>query len=91
MIKDNDYVREVMAQLMFLETEDDTLLRDIEAAGLEGNMRRAAIDGVIAQMWEPNTMDFCKAMRMADVTALQAARVISAFGILNGRRNSENS
>lgn len=91
MIKDNDYVREVMAQLTFLETEDDTLLRDLQAAGFEGDMRRAAVDGVIAQMWEPNTMDFCKAMRMADVTALQAARVISAFSILNGRRGDENA
>lgn len=81
-----DYNRNVLAHLAFLETEDDTLLRDLQGDSFDAQMRRAAVDGVISQMWDQNLMDFCSAMRIAGVAAQQAAHVMKAFNVMQERR-----
>lgn len=88
MVRHMDYMRDVMAHLAFLETEDDTLLRDLQGDSIEAEIRRAAADGVIAQMWDQNLVDFLAAMRITNITAAQAAQVIKAFDTMHGRRNN---
>ena len=83
-----DYMRTVLAYLAALESEDQTLLNDLSIEGIEGDMRRAAIDGVIAEMWDQNLVDFCTAMRIAGITAQQAAQVIKSFNTMHERRES---
>lgn len=75
-----------MAHLVCLETEDDTMLKDLSGEGFEADMRRAAVDGVISQMWDRNMKDFCSAMQIANISASQAAQVITVFTMLQGRK-----
>lgn len=78
------YCRSVMAHLVCIEQEDDTMLRDLAGEGIEVEIRRAAVDGVITEMWNKDMQTFCKAMQIANVSAQQAAQVISAFTIIQG-------
>lgn len=81
----NDYVREVFANLAYLETEDDSLLHDLKAEGFEAEIRMSAIDGALTKMLTLEQINFCKAMSIAEITAQQAARVINAFHVLHER------
>ncbi len=81
-----DYNRSVLAHLASLENEDDTMLTDLQGDSVEAEIRRAAVDGIIAKMWDRNLIEFCDAMRIAGVSAQQAALVLQAFNTLYERR-----
>lgn len=85
MIDQDAYNRDVLAHLDAIEREDDTMLNDLKAEGVEADIRRAAVDGIIAKMWDRQLVEFCSAMRIAGVTAQQTAQVMKVLDMIQNR------
>lgn len=84
---DQDYIREVVCRVIATDSEDESILLDISGDSFESEVRRAAVDGIIETTFDNNFMNFIKSMRIADITAAQAATAVSVMSALSDRNN----
>ena len=75
---DQDYMREVYCHVSAAVNENDSILQDIRGDSLEASIRRAAIDGFIAQAFDRDIVRLIKGMKIAGIEAEKAAMAISA-------------
>lgn len=84
----SNYVRETFIKLGNLTNESTQLSDDFTDKGdFESEVRRAAIDGVIAHTIPKDVIQLLKAFEMASITTQQAARVMYIYGILAEKKH----
>lgn len=77
-----DYLREVMINLVAVTDEASTIIEDTHGPSLEANIRRAAIDGVIAASVDKNMHMLAKAAKVCGLSPSKTAQLIAAFNTI---------
>lgn len=83
-----DYCCDVVAHLENIRTEDDSLLRDLAGTGAEVEVRRAAMYKKIRNNLDEGSLLFYSAMRIAEVPALNTARVVYVMNLTDKRSSN---
>lgn len=89
-----EYSREVFAHLANITTEDSAMLIEIEQAkdgSIEGEIKLQVIDFHLAHLLVPDAMIMLRALNIAEVSALQAAKYINALTTIVSQKEDNKS
>lgn len=77
-----DYLREVMINVIAIQDEASTIIEDMRGTSIEATLRRAAIDGIISVSVDKYMHRFVKAAKMVGLDASKTAQLFAAFNAI---------